>query len=67
MRKSELQPSKRLYSLQDASIYLGMCKNTIRKMLDEGKLPFIREGKRILVDIIDLNQWIDRSKEVTTF
>lgn len=67
MTKNQLRPQKRLFSLEDTSIYLGMCKNTVRQMLDNGKIPFIREGKRILIDVNDLNKWIDCSKEITTF
>jgi excisionase family DNA binding protein len=66
-RKDQLRPQKRLYSLEDTSIYLGRSINAVRDMLHNGKMPFIRDGKRIFIDMRDLDLWIDRNKETMTF
>jgi excisionase family DNA binding protein len=59
--------TKRLYSIQEASIYLGRTVWAIREMLWAGKLPYIKDGRRILLDINDMNQWIEKSKTKYTF
>jgi excisionase family DNA binding protein len=33
-------------------------------MIWEGKLPAVRDGRRILLDINDLDQWIEANKVV---
>jgi len=67
MRKSEQRPQKRLFSLQDTAIYLGRSLNGVREMLWAGKIPYIKDGKRIFIDIRDLDTWIERSKETMTY
>lgn len=66
-RKDQLRPQKRLYSLEDTSIYLGRSINSVRDMIHNGKMPFIRDGKRIFIDLRDLDLWIERGKETITF
>jgi len=57
-----LQLSKRLFSEKEAAQYLGRSLWAVREMRYRGKLPFIKDGKRILFDILDLNTWIADSK-----
>ncbi len=59
--------TKRLYSIKDASVYLGRTVGALREMLWAGKLPFVKDGRRILLDIRDMDQWIETSKVRTTF
>jgi excisionase family DNA binding protein len=59
--------SKRLYNLDEAAHYLGRSKWAIREMLWAGKMPFVKDGKRILVDIQDMDRWIDKSKIRNTY
>ncbi len=35
---------------------------TIRAMVQRGDLPHVRLGRRILLDLRDLETWIDREK-----
>ena len=58
---------KRLYSIKEAGIYLGRTQWAVREMLWAGKLPFIRDGRRILIDIRDMDEWIEKSKERFTY
>ena len=53
---------KRLYSINEAAIYLGRTVWAVREMLWAGKIPYIKDGRRILLDITDMNAWIDKSK-----
>jgi len=65
-RGDELNPpqktAKRLYSITDAADYLGLSTWTIREMVWKGKLPYIRFGRRKLVDVQDLDALILRNK-----
>jgi len=58
-------PEKRLYSIKDASVYLGRSLWSVREMLWAGRLPYIKDGKRIFIDIRDMERYIDQNK--TTF
>ncbi len=53
---------KRLYSEKEAAKYLGRSVWAIREMRYSGKVPFIKDGKRVFFDILDLNAWIEKSK-----
>jgi excisionase family DNA binding protein len=54
--------SKRLYSIKESAVYLGRTAWAVREMLWAGKMPYVKDGKRILIDLQDMNEWIDRSK-----
>ena len=60
-------PLKRLYTLPEAAFYLGRTVDALREMIWAGKLRVVRDGKRILLDIRDLDAWIERCKEQCTF
>jgi excisionase family DNA binding protein len=53
---------KRLYNLKKAAIYLGRTVGAVREMLWAGKMPYVRDGKRVLLDIRDMDEWIEKSK-----
>lgn len=53
---------KRLFNIKESAVYLGRSVWAVREMLWAGKMPYVRDGKRILIDIHDMNDWIDRSK-----
>ncbi len=53
---------RRLYSIKEASQYLGRSVWALREMLWAGKLPYVRDGRRILLDIRDMDAWIEKNK-----
>jgi len=57
---------KRLYSVPEAAMYLGRSIWSVRALIWNGELPHIRVGRRIHLDIIDLDQWVDKNK-IRTF
>ena len=57
---------KRLYSIPEAAEYLGRSVWSIRELIWAGKLPSVKVGRSIHLDIIDLDNWIERNK-VKTF
>lgn len=61
------RPNKRLYSIKEASEYLGRSVWAIREMLWAGKIPYVKDGKRILLDIQDMNDWIEKNKIQFTY
>ncbi len=53
---------KRLYNLPEAAQYLGRTLWSMRELIWKGSLPIVREGKRIFVDRVDLDAYIERNK-----
>lgn len=53
---------KRLYSLSEAAHYLGRTLWSMRELVWRGSLPIVREGKRIFIDINDLNSYVEKNK-----
>ena len=60
--KSLSTSEPRLLSQQDAASYLGISYWTIRDLVFRRELPFVKIGRRILVDRLDLEAYLDRSK-----
>ncbi|MDA2933440.1 excisionase family DNA-binding protein [Acidobacteria bacterium AH-259-D05] len=57
-----LQP--RLLSYQAATQYLSLSYWTVRHMVVEGQIPHLKVGSRVLIDVEDLNKWIEQHKEI---
>ena len=53
---------KRLYSIPEAATYLGRSVWSVRELIWDGKLPCVKVGRRIHLDIIDLDRWIEGNK-----
>ena len=58
--------SKRLYDLKEASIYLARPVHSVRCLIWNGKIPVIKDGRRLYLDILDMDKWIDRSRTTIT-
>lgn len=54
--------AKRLYSIPEASVYLGRTVWGIREMVWAGKIPCIKDGRRVLIDIRDMDKYIEQNK-----
>ena len=55
-------PAPRLLSQQDAAAYLGISYWTLRDLMFRGEVPHVKIGRRILVDRLDLDAYLDRVK-----
>jgi hypothetical protein len=53
---------QRLFSLKEASIFLGRTLWSMRELVWAGKIPIVRDGKRIFVDVVDLENYITKNK-----
>src|SRR3954468_6855122 len=61
------QMTHRLLRLKPAADYMSMSTWTLRRLIQQGELPVIqRENAPWLVDVEDLNAWIERSKQRLT-
>lgn len=56
----------RLYSLHDAATYLGISYWTVRELINRQEMPAVRIGRRVMVDIADLNRFIEGNKSRVT-
>ena len=54
---------RRLYPLDEAAAYLGRTVWAVREMIWAGKFPHVKDGKRILVDVLDMDAWIISNKQ----
>jgi len=54
---------KRLYTLKEAGYYMGRTLWSMRELIWAGKLPIVRSGKRIFIDLKDMDTFIEKSKE----
>lgn len=55
--------TKRLYSVEEAARYLGVSKWSVRNQQWSGNLPCVRQGRRVLYDIRDIDQLIEDNKK----
>jgi excisionase family DNA binding protein len=53
---------KRLFTLNEAGAYIGLSHWRVRSLIYSGQLPYVRLGRRILIDLKDLDALIDSKK-----
>ena len=53
---------KRLYSLPEAAEYLGRSSWSVRRLIWNGDLPQVRAGRRVHVDVRDMEAFIEKNK-----
>ncbi|MCX2931349.1 helix-turn-helix domain-containing protein [Mycobacterium sp. CVI_P3] len=54
------RPAKRLYSRAGAAAYLEKSTSEIDKMIRRGELLAKRDGRRIVIDVRELDRYVDR-------
>ena len=52
----------RLLTVQQAATYLGRTKAAVQHMVANGSLPVVRHDRRVFLDRLDLDKWIDAAK-----
>jgi hypothetical protein len=55
---------KRLYSIAEASAYLGRTVGAMREIIWAGKIPIVRCDRRIYLDVRDIERFIEQNKVV---
>jgi excisionase family DNA binding protein len=63
LRESGGKITPRLLSIKEAAEYLGQSPGTIKNMLRDGRLHCNRSGARVLLDLRELDAWIERTRE----
>jgi excisionase family DNA binding protein len=63
MRISDVS-RRRLLTTKEAAAYLTLCEREIYNMIASRQLASVRHGKRLMIDIHDLEQWIKDRKDV---
>ena len=52
----------RLFDVKKAATYLGVGRETIRKMVHDRQIPYVHLGKGFKIDRLDLDRWIEKRK-----
>jgi excisionase family DNA binding protein len=55
--------AQRLFDLKSAATYLGRPVWGVRTLVWNGELPVVRSGRKMYLDIEDMNRYIERQKE----
>jgi excisionase family DNA binding protein len=53
---------KRLFSLPEAALYLGRSTWSVRRLIWGGEIPSVRAGRRVHVDVQDMDEFIEKHK-----
>jgi excisionase family DNA binding protein len=55
---------KRLYSLKEAAVYMGISVWSLRRLIWNGLLPSVQgqRWRRVLVDVMDMDRYIEQNK-----
>ena len=56
------RPAERLYSTKRAAKYLSLSTRTVQNMVANGELRQVSAGRRVLIDVEDLDRWIENAK-----
>jgi excisionase family DNA binding protein len=53
---------KRLYSIPEVAEYSGRSPWSVRRLIWNGELPQVRAGRRVHVDVRDMEEFIEKNK-----
>ena len=59
--------NKRLYSIEETAEYLGRSVWSIRELIWKGLIPCVKVGRRVHIDIYDLEKFIEKHKMQFTY
>jgi excisionase family DNA binding protein len=62
LSQPRVRSAKRLYTTEEAALYLGVSRWVLTKMLRDGLVPYVQAGKKKLIDLKDLDKWIEEQK-----
>lgn len=58
--------NRRLFSVKEAAEYIGLSKREVYNMITTEELPPVTRGRRKMLDIRDIDKWIERNKRRST-
>jgi excisionase family DNA binding protein len=50
---------KAVFDATEAAFYLGYTEGAIRKLAQEGKIPYLKRGTKLMFLVRDLDRWLD--------
>jgi excisionase family DNA binding protein len=53
---------RRLLRLREVAEYLGLSLDTVHRMCRDGRLPYVRIGRRLRVEPEELARWVARHR-----
>lgn len=65
--RANIVPNRRLLRLKTAAVYLSLSPWKLRALIQDGKLPVVQdaEGSPFLLDVRDLDAFVERNKRMT--
>jgi len=66
-QRTNRKVEKRLFSVQEAAVYLGRSDGAVRELAKRGALPYVKADRRVHFDRIDLDAFIEKNKVLETF
>lgn len=55
-------PTKRLLTVTEAATYLGRTEGAMRKLIYRREIPFVKDGRTVRLDVVELDAWIDERR-----
>lgn len=62
-KRNDYRLRKRLYTVKEAGEYLGLSVWSIRERIYSGQIAHVSIGRRVMVDIEDMDELIQANKE----
>ncbi|SOE23173.1 DNA binding domain-containing protein, excisionase family [Spirosomataceae bacterium TFI 002] len=56
---------KKLLSIEEAAVFLGIPQNTIYQFTSKRTIPFIKLGRRLVFDKEELLEWVKQNRKST--
>jgi excisionase family DNA binding protein len=53
----------RLLTIDQAAIYVGRTREATQHLAASGKIPTVRTDRRVFIDRLDLDRWIEEHKD----
>ncbi len=54
--------TRRLLTIEETAIYLSLSERQIHNMISARILPVVRQGRRVMLDVRDVDTWIEKNK-----
>jgi excisionase family DNA binding protein len=54
--------NRRPLSIEESAVYLALSRREVYNMLSTKEFPVVNRGRKKMIDIQDLNCWIERNK-----
>jgi len=63
MQHSNLKEN-RLLSIPEVARFLGISQSTLYTLVSQQRVPFVKVGRRVLFDPVQLDQWIKHNTKM---